>query len=51
MRLSPLAQRRLLLSAATGFVVLLVAVLAAPRLVSFARGPSSAETTLEKLDV
>ena len=30
---------------------LLLAVLAAPRLVSFARGPGSGETTLEKLDV
>lgn len=51
MRLSPPAQRRLLLSAAAGLVVLLVAVFVAPRLVSFARGPSPAETILEKLDV
>ncbi len=51
MRLSALARRRLLLAASAGVLALLVAFLAAPRLVSFARGPSSGETTLEKLDV
>ena len=51
MRLSGLAQRRVLLSASAGLVALGVAVVAAPRLVSFARGPASGETTLEKLDV
>jgi cytochrome oxidase Cu insertion factor (SCO1/SenC/PrrC family) len=48
---SLLTHRRLLLSAVAGVVVLLVGLLAAPRLVSFARGPASGETTLEKLDV
>jgi cytochrome oxidase Cu insertion factor (SCO1/SenC/PrrC family) len=51
MRLSALARRRLLLSASAALLALLVAVLAAPRLVSFARGPAPGETTLEKLDV
>jgi len=51
MRLSALARRRLLLSASAALLALLVAVVAAPRLASFARGPSSGETTLEKLDV
>jgi protein SCO1/2 len=48
---SALARRRVLLSASAALLALLVAVVAAPRLVSFARGPSPAETTLEKLDV
>jgi cytochrome oxidase Cu insertion factor (SCO1/SenC/PrrC family) len=51
MRLSPPAQWRLFPSAVAGLVVLLVALLAASRLVSLARGPSSGETTVEKLDV
>lgn len=51
MRLSPLARRRLLLSASAGLVVLVVAFFAAPRLASFGRGPSSGETTLETLDL
>lgn len=50
MRLS-VAQRRLLLAASAGLLVVVIALLAAPRLVSFARGPSSGGTTLEKLDV
>jgi cytochrome oxidase Cu insertion factor (SCO1/SenC/PrrC family) len=41
----------LLLSAAASVVVLLAASLAAPRLMSYARGPSSSETSLEKLAV
>jgi cytochrome oxidase Cu insertion factor (SCO1/SenC/PrrC family) len=51
MRLSPLARRPLLLSASAGVVVLLLAFLAASRLVSYVRGPAPGETTLEKLDV
>lgn len=51
MRLSALLQRRMLVSTAAVAVVLLVALLAAPRLSSFARGPSSGETSLEKLAV
>lgn len=51
MRLAPLTQRRLLLSVAASGLVLLVAMLVAPRLLSFARGPGSEETTLETLDV
>jgi protein SCO1/2 len=51
MRLSSLVSRRLLFLVAAGHVVLLVALVAGPRLMSFARGPSSSETTLEKLDV
>jgi cytochrome oxidase Cu insertion factor (SCO1/SenC/PrrC family) len=50
MRLS-VAQWRLLLGASAGLVVLLVALLVAPRLASFARGPAPGETMLEKLDV
>jgi cytochrome oxidase Cu insertion factor (SCO1/SenC/PrrC family) len=51
MRLSPLARRRLLLSTFASLLALLVAFLAAPRLASFGRAPSSGGTTLEKLDV
>lgn len=50
MPLSAVARRRVLLGVSAA-VALLVAVVAAPRLVSFARGPASGETTLEKLDV
>lgn len=41
--------RRLLIGVAAGHVVVLAAWLGAPRRASFARGPSPAETTLEKL--
>jgi len=51
MRLSSLLPRRLLLLVAAGHAVLLVALVAGPRLMSFARGPSSEAPTLEKLDV
>jgi cytochrome oxidase Cu insertion factor (SCO1/SenC/PrrC family) len=50
MRLS-VAQGRLLLGASAGLVVLLVALLVAPRLASFARGPAPGGATLETLDV
>ncbi len=45
------SKRRLLLAISASVLVVLVALLAAPRLASLARGPSSGETTLEKLDV
>lgn len=52
MPLFPVALRRpLLLSAAGLLVVLAAALLAAPRLLGWARGPASNETVLEKLDV
>ncbi len=52
MPLFPVALRRpLLLSAAGLLVVLAAALLAAPRLLGWARGPASSETVLEKLDV
>src|SRR5918996_471470 len=51
MRLSSLVPRRLLLLVAAGHAVLLVALVVGPRLMSFARGPSSETPSLEKLDV
>ena len=52
MRLSSLLPRRLLLLlVAAGHAVLLVALVAGPRLMSFARGPNPERASLEKLDV